>query len=148
MPVTSPLGLPMTAVPLLVLKIDRQPLVTLLQVRAPMKSRLLLASCIEVWKPSPMATPLLVTARFEVESTSSLPDLLPCVPATYRLPELSSRPTLAPETGVLAVTVPLAMSSTLTRAVVPPHSAPQLRMNALESSEVKKAATGRSKGGE
>src|SRR5205807_7878570 len=93
--------------------------------------------------PSLIATPDLLTVMLPVLTTSSRPPAA-AVPATYRLP-LSSRPMVAAETAVAGPGASPVISSTATLAVParPPHSGPQLSTNALESSLLKIANTGR-----
>src|SRR5882724_2318604 len=65
------------------------------------------------------------------------------VPATYRLAPFIS-PTVAPETGIgaLKVAVAFVKSAKTTLAAVPPHSAPQFRMNACVSLPLNTAVKG------
>ena len=81
MPVTSPWGGESTAVWAAISKIERQPLVMLLQVCAPMNSRLLLPNAIREWWPSVMATPDFDTVNELRLMTSSRPPAA-LVPAT------------------------------------------------------------------
>src|SRR5947209_5135703 len=101
------------------------------QLRAPMYSLPVVPGTMSVWNPSEIDMPLLVTVILDTVMTSRRPPPAPAAgePATYRLPELSRNPTVAPSTGTVVRTAGgFAVRSTCETlgGVTAPHSGPQL----------------------